>query len=274
MKMEQFGPWLVWFWHAYQAPVVAALALLGAAAALRVLRGTAPAAVAPALAAGVGWLVLLWRPSPDLLLHPRGWSERLLGVALAATVLALARPGLGGRVARWTPWLLFVLLGWWLATPLGARQEFWRVWLAVAVLAAVLARLVAGDTARSGAAALALWGSLLLLGSPVWAAVAAIPCAVAVTAMLSSRLTPLPPDAWLPFAAALASAGAAASLAGGFAVRGSVGPLDLAALAPVAAAAMQPVMAQRLPRLGTALASAATAGIIACAVWLLARALA
>ena len=273
MKMEQFGRSAIWLWQAYQAPAVAALALLGCVVAARVLRRTTPALVAPALAVGVGWLVLLWRPAPDLLWHPRGWAERLLGAALAAVALAMMRPSLGGRMARWAPLLLFALLGWWLATPLGARQEFWRVWLAASLGAAILARLIAEDAARAGAAALALWGSLLLLGSPVWAAVAAIPAAVGAAAMLLMRVAPLPSGAFLPFAASVASAAAAVSLAGGFAVRGSVGPLDVAALAPLAAAALHPVMARRLARLGSELASLASAVVIVCAVWLLSRAI-
>ena len=273
MNIEQFGPAASWFWHAYQAPIVAALTAVCAFVAGRALGRTAIAHAGSVLAVAVGWLVLLWRPAADLVWRPRGWTERLLGVGVAATVFALSHPALRGRLARWSPWLLFAAAGWWLASPLAARQEFWRVWLAVSVFAAVLARLVGEDASRSHAAALALWGSMLLLGSPVWAAVAAMPAVAALVAIGTGRIAGAAPAAVLPFTVVVACSAAASSLGGGFAVRGGVGPLDVAALSPLLAVLLQPAVTRRFGRLGAVLSSAAAAGAVACAVWLAARAI-
>ncbi len=217
-------------------------------------------AVAASGAAGAlaGWMALLpWASAPRAVLAPRAVPEFLLLPAAAAALAGIAASRLRGRAERWAPWALAVLAGWWLARSAPARPEFWRVWFAV-VLAAWLLTRAAGTSGANGralAAALALWGALLLAGvPPVWAAAAA-----AGAAWLAGGA--LPP-------VLLAALAAAADLGAGRLVQGRVNAVDLACLLAPGAAWLVPWTAARLGRRGRVLAVPAAAALAVGAAWL------
>ena len=269
--------------HAFQPPLVAlgitlALGLIGWATGARWL--VANAAAAGALA---GWMALL--PASAALravLTPRAMADFLLFPAAVVLVAGLAAPWLRGRAERWLPLALAVLAGWWLAGSSPARPEFWRAWFVVSLAAWLLARSVAkpgvgkqgvaergsaGAGGRVLAAALALWGGLLVAGAPpVWLAAALAAAAAALAAW--------PLGGALP-ALLLATVAAAADLGNGRLVRGGLNPADLACLLASGAVWLVPWLTtrfgKRLGRAGTVLAVPAAAALTAGAVWLGAR---
>ena len=133
--------------HAFQPPLLAlgvalALGLIGRAAGARWLLANAGAAGALA-----GWMMLPAGAVLRTVLTPRTMTDFLLLPAAAVLVVGLAAPWLRGRAERWRgraerwlPIALAVLAGWWLAGSAPARPEFWRVWLAVGLVAWLLAR--------------------------------------------------------------------------------------------------------------------------------------
>ncbi len=259
--------------HAYAPPLVAlgtalTLGLIGWAAGARW-----PVASAGAAGALTGWIALLpVAAALRAVLAPRAMADFLLLPAVAVVLAGLASPWLRGRAERWLPVALAVLAGWWLAGSAPARPEFWRVWLAIALAAWLLARVVAaqgsaGPGGRVLAAALALWGGLLVAGAPpVWLVAALVAVAAAMAAWpLGGALPPL----------LLAIVAAAADLAAGRLVRAGLNATDLACLLAPGAAWLMPRMARRfgkrLGRAGTALAVPAAAALMVGAVWLSGR---
>jgi len=255
--------------HAYEPPLVAlgvalVLGLIGWAAGARWLATTAGAAGALA-----GWVALLpLATALRAVLAPRAMADFLLLPAVAVVLAGLAAPWLRGRAERWAPVALAVLVGWWLAGSAPARPEFWRVWLAVGLAAWLLAR-GAGQGAPGGggrvlAAALALWGGLLVVGAPpVWIAAALVAVAAALAAWpLGGALPPL----------LVASVAAASDLGTGRLVRAGLNAADLACLlafgAPWLARWTGMRSGKRLGRAGPAVAVVASAGLAAGAAWL------
>jgi len=276
--------------HAFQPPLVAlgvalALGLIGWATGARWL--VANAAAAGALA---GWMALLpASATPRAMLTPRAMADFLLFPAAAVLVAGLAAPWLRGqaerwrgRAERWLPLALAVLAGWWLAGSSPARPEFWRAWFVVSLAAWLLARAVAkpgvgkqgvaergsaGAGGRVLAAALALWGGLLVAGAPpVWLAAALAAAAAALAAW--------PLGGALP-ALLLVTVAAAADLGNGRLVRAGLNPADLACLLAPGAVWLVPWLTtrfgKRLGRAGTVLAVPAAAALTVGAVWLGAR---
>ena len=255
--------------HAFQAPLVAlgvtlVLGLIG-----RVTGARWPVASAGAAGALTGWMALLPATAAlQAVLAPRGMAEFLLLPAAAVLMAALAAPWLRGHAERWLPIALAVLAGWWLARSPPAQPEFYRVWLAVGLAAWLLARGVAAQGSASGgrvlAAALALWGGLLVAGaSPVWLAATLVAVAAAAAAW--------PLGGALPALLLMTVAGAA-DLATGRLVRAGLNTTDLACLLAPGAVWVAPWLTTRFPkrfgRMGTALAVPGAGALMVGAVWL------
>ncbi len=252
--------------HAYAPPLAAvsvavALGLIGRAGRRPLL------AAAGAGGALAGWAALLPMAAVfQALLAPRAVPDVLLLPALAATLAGLARSWLGERARRWEVVALIVLAGWWLARSVPARAEFWRVWLAVGLVAWLLTRAL-GQPAQGGrmlAAALALWGGLIVAAAPpVWIAAALAAAAAALGAWcLGAALPPV----------LVATVLAATVLGAGRLVRGGVNATDLACVLALGAAWLAPWIEVRLGRrlgpAGPAVAALGTAVLAATAVWL------
>lgn len=237
--------------------VVLSMALLGRVVARP---GFGPAAAAAGVLAG--WAALLPAQAWRAVLTPRGMMDALLLPAVAAVLLGLLSPWLRGRAERWGPVLLILLTGWWVAG--AGRAEFWRVWLVVGLAAWALGRGATG--ARVTAAALALWGGLVLAGAPaMWIAAALV--AVAASGAVWAAGGVLPP-------VLLVAVAACADLAAGRLVRGRVTAVDVACVLAVAAAWLVPVLAPRLGRrTGPLLAVPVAAAAVVGAGWVVARAL-
>jgi hypothetical protein len=256
---------------AYAAPLLAlAVAITGSLLCGAKTRGAWLPANA-ALAALAGWALLL--PASSLVragLAPRARPEALLAPAAACVIGAALVAWRGGKLGRWMPVLLAVFAGWWLARASAGRTEFWRVWVAVALLAAALSRAIAGQPVRGLACALALWGGLVLAGTaPVWIAAALVAVFVWVGLLLSRSGAALP-------SAVMAALIGGADLAGGRLVRGRLDATDLACLlavaAPLIAGAAEARIGKRWGRAGPVLASVAGAAVAVALTWLVRRA--
>jgi len=250
--------------HAYAPPMVA---LVGALA-LGLIGKAGPrwfVGAAGAVGAFAGWTALLpVSAALRAVLTPRAMADFLLLPAAAVALSGLAAPWLRGRAERWLPLTLGVLAGWWLAGSAPARPEFWRVWLAIAVVAWALARSVDPDKngGRALAAALALWGGLLVAGAPpVWNAAALVAVAAAAAAWcLGGALPPV----------LVVTVAAAADLGAGRLVRAGLNAADLACLLALGAAWLTPWAEARLgmrlgparPAGGAALAAALAIGAV------------
>ncbi len=258
--------------RAYEPPLLA----LGVALILGLIGRTTgarwPVASAGATGALAGWMALLpVAAALRAVLAPRAMADFLLLPAAAVTLAGLASPWLRGRAERWLPAALAMLVGWWLAGSAPARPEFWRVWLAVSLAGWLLARSVAVTENAGGrvlAAALALWGGLLLAGSPpVWLAAALVAVAAALAAWPFGGALP---------ALLLTTVAAAADLATGRLVRAGLNATDLACVLAPGAAWLAPWVTtrfgKRLGRAGTVLAAPVAAALTVGAAWLCARA--
>jgi len=254
--------------RAYALPLLAPLLALGVTFALGLIGKLGPRwLMGAAGAAGTlaGWAALLPAAAAfRAALAPHAVADFLLLPAVAVTLAGFAAPWLQGRAERWLPLALAVLAGWWLAGSAPARPEFWRVWLAVAVAAWVLARSV-GPAANGGrmlATTLALWGGLLMAGAPpVWIAAALVAVAAAAAAWcLGAALPPV----------LMAIMAAAADLGAGRLVRTGFNSADLACLLAFGAVWLAPWVEARLgkrlglarPTVAAALTAALTTGIV------------
>ncbi len=254
---------------AYMAPLLASGVALALGLAGRATGARWPIAASGAMGALAGWMALLpWGAALRAVLTPRAMTDALLLPAAAAALAGIASAGLRGRAERWLPWALAVLAGWWLAGSTPARPEFWRVWLAVVLAAWLLGRGVGGAGApgaggRAMAAALALWGGLLLAGAPpVWVAAALVAAAAGAAWPLGGALPPV----------LLATVAAAADLGAGRLVQGRLNAVDLACVLAPGAAWLAPRMAGRFgagrPGAGRVLAVPAAAALTAGVAWL------
>ena len=217
-----------------------------------------------------GWAVLL--PISGLLRaawSPRNGPELLLLPAAASVLAGLAAGRLRGRLQRWAPALLAIFTAWWLATSPLARPEFWRVWFVAAFLTWPLSRAIAGQAARGLASGLALWGGLVLAGSPSSWIGGALVYAASWAGLLPAGAGAIP--------SALAAATiAGADLAAGRLVRGGLDFADYVCLGATAAPALTGPIATRLGRAGgfaNVLAAIAAALLTFGGAWILYRAL-
>jgi hypothetical protein len=215
--------------------VAIAVALLG-----RALRSSTLRASAPAFGMVVGWAAVAAGSGPALRFAP----ERLAFLPVAALLAgSLAGPA-GSRRA----WAATALLGcfcvWWLAgSPHGGGGLLadWPALLAVALLAAGLARGITQPAWVAVAEAATLWLALLVahVAAP-WPTIALVPLAAAAALVGRSNQA----AAVLTVHAGILGATAAALLGAGGVAAFRPGFADLAALAPVAVAWLTP----RLPK--------------------------
>ena len=252
---------------AYAPPLLAFSVALALCLAGRATGARWPVAASGAMGALAGWLALLpWAAAPRAVLTPRAMTDFLLLPAAAAALAGIIAARLRGRAERWLPWALAVLAGWWLAGSAPARPEFWRVWLAVVLAAWLLARVAGGSGTpgaggRAMAAALALWGGLLLAGAPpVWVAAALAAAGAGLAWPLGGALPPV----------LLATVAAAADLGAGRLAQGRLNTADLACLLAPGAAWLVPRVAAR-GRAARVLAVPAAAALTAGAAWIAGR---
>lgn len=223
-------------------PVLAAAAVAGAGSAVARGKWAGLAGLPGAAGALAGWALLMPAPAWRAALQPRTMPEHLLAPALAIVLLAAAGPRLHGWLARWVPVAVAALCGWWLARS-GGRLEFWRVWASFGAAAWLLARVSAGQAARTWAASLAAWGGLAATGTP---SVLTVPGLVLVAALAPSALL----GARTGSAPALLAAVflADADLAIGRLPQGGMNGADLACLAALAAPVLAWALERRLGR--------------------------
>jgi hypothetical protein len=234
-------------WHTYEPPLLALAASLALMLAGRVLAGRARGATrlaASAAAAGalLGWWVQLaglrrWRA----LFDPASTAQHLLLVAVVALGTGLLAPRLR---ERWLVAAGAVLAGWWVARSPVSGEQFWRAWLVIGLLVALLAR--AGDAIRVGAVPLALAAGLCATGAPApWLGVALTGAAAALPVLVAHEVPAL------PLAILGATTVGAADLGAGRLARGGFGPVDaaclLALLAPLAVALARGRMRRAAP---------------------------
>ena len=254
-------------WAAHRAPLLASALALAVALLATALRRPALAAAAGPVGVAVGWAALAAvGGAPRLALSPRTLPERLLLPAALALVAVAVLPLARGRWATAGWMLLGALIGWWLAGTPAARVEFWRVGAACTLLAWALAASAGRDAGPAAAAALTLWGALLLVGAPAMSLGAASVVAAAALGSLVAR--PWPPAPALAVLAAAAAA--AASLGGGRLVRGQVAAVDVACLAAAVAPWLVRPIGGLVPRAAW-LAPFAAAAAATGAAWAIAR---
>ena len=167
---------------------------------------------------------------------PRVLSDHLLFVAFAGLGFALLSIRFRGR---WTGIALAMLMAWWVAQAPPARPEFWRAGLVITIYAMLLVhRPPASMLVASLVGAATLW----LVREPNWAMAALV--GAAVSACVVGRAGPV-----APAGAFLAAVMALATLASGRVMSGRLGPVEAAALAPLAAVAIWPWISRRWTRL-------------------------
>ncbi|MGI4951756.1 MAG: hypothetical protein ACRYGM_08115 [Janthinobacterium lividum] len=227
---------------AHTLPVLAAAAVAGAGSAIARGKWAGWAGLPGAAGVLAGWVLLMPAPAWRAALQPRTLPEHLLAPTLAIVLLAAAGPHLHGRLARWAPVAVAALCGWWLARSAG-RVEFWRVWAGFGAAAWLLARVSAGQAARTWAAPLAAWGGLAATGAPsaLTAPGLVLAAALAPSALLGARAGPVPA---LLAAVFLADA----DLAIGRLPQGGVNGADLACLAALGAPVLAWALERRLGR--------------------------
>ena len=234
-------------------------------------RGKGWAATTASMALFAGWALL--QPVsllPRVIWAPHRGAETLLAPALACVAGMALVAWRGGRQSRLVAVLMAGFAGWWVARDGVGAADFWRVWFGVAVLAALLSRVMRARADRLLMIAAALWGALGVAGAGSGFMMAALVAAAAAAGLLASSTQAVP-------AAAVAALIGATDLAGGRLLRGHLDAIDLACLAALLAPSASDLISKRLnrlPNLPAAILSGAigVAGAVA-AVWLLRRAL-
>lgn len=171
------------------------------------------------------------------------------GVVAIEAVLAWR----AGRNSRWLGFAAAALVGWWLARIAAVPGEFWRVWILVGLLVAVVAWVVQQQPSRALALAVALWGGTVVTGFPIGWMVAA-----AVLAATCAGLSAAGASVTVP-SALVAAVLAGVDLARGRAARGHVDGADLVCLLALAAPFLAGGMQKRLGPQAAAVAAAAVA---------------
>ena len=252
-------------WQQQRAPVVAAGVALAAWLLGRLLRAAWLQAAAAGLSLCAGWALALG----GLALAPHGPAERLPMLALVALALGLAAD-LAGRAAVLAEIVLAIASGWWLAGAPRFHAEALPPLLSMAGLALGLLVALRLLRAPSGpwsicAAALALWGALVVTGVPaLWAGLALVLLAASLGQLAAPGAAAV---VRLPMAAGLAGLAGLALLVLGRLGRGGVSRVDLVALAPLLALWAMPRLAARLPWAGGVAAALAAASLAVGVVW-------
>jgi hypothetical protein len=243
--------------HEFRAPLFA----LGVALALRLAGVALKRDWLVALACGggllAGWWVLTGHGfSADALLAPHSAAGRLILVALAGALVALASAmALAGRGLM--PVVLALFTGWWLSGgphSLAGLERTWPVLTCVALVVWAACRLLEdGDFWRALAAALALCVSLFAVGAgPFWLLLALVPAASLVALAPGGRM---PTGALLPAAAGMMAAGSAAVLVAGRLPHEGIGRIDIAAAAPLLVLWLGPRLGRAAPPVASLLAA-------------------
>lgn len=216
------------------------------------------------LACLAGWAALEpvagWRGTA---LSPGFGAGMLLVPAAGVAAIEALQVWRAGRNERWLGFAATALVGWWLARSAAVAGEFWRVWIVVGLLVAVVAWVVRQQPMRGVALSLALWGGMLVVGFPIgWLLTAAVLAAASAGLLVSGSAAAIP-------SALVAAVLAGADLARGRATRGHLDGADivclLALVAPLVAALVQPRLGKRVailaPLVGAAVAVALAWGL-------------
>ena len=219
-----------------------------------------------ALACLAGWAALEplagWRAAA---LWPGVGAGMLLVPAAGVAAIEALQAWRAGRNERWLGFAATALVGWWLARVAAVPGEFWRVWIVVGLLVAVVAWVLRQQPMRGLAMSLALWGGMLVVGFPIgWVLTAAV-LAAAWAGLVAVRSAAAVPSALV--AAVLAGA----DLARGRAARGHMDGADLVCLLAVGAAIVAAVVQRWLGKRTAVLASLAGAGVAVSLAWGLRR---
>jgi hypothetical protein len=238
-------------WRGALVALVAALAL---AIGGRVLRLPALGFAASALGIAAGWA---WMTHPFA--WPAGLADRLPEVALLALAVAYLEQARSLQRIRVPLILAFALIsGWWLAGAPRSMAGLVQAWVSIAIptglIAASALLMSEPDAWGLAAASLALAAALHAVSAPaIWALLALVPAAATLGALAAPgrERPPLP---------AAAGIGAVAGGAVAMAVlmrHARIGPIGLAALAPLLAAWWSVRLARRFRLLGRAAPAAA-----------------
>ncbi|MGI4798947.1 MAG: hypothetical protein ACRYF2_14090 [Janthinobacterium lividum] len=216
------------------------------------------------LACLAGWAALEpvagWRGAA---LSPGFGAGMLLVPAAGVAAIEALQVWRAGRNERWLGFAATALVGWWLARSAAVAGEFWRVWIVIGLLVAVVAWVVRQQSMRGMALSLALWGGMLVVGFPVgWLLTAAVLAAASAGLLASGSAAAIP-------SALVAAVLAGADLARGRATRGHLDGADIVCLlalaAPLVAALVQPRLSKRVailaPFVGAAVAVALAWGL-------------
>ena len=216
------------------------------------------------LACLAGWAALEpvagWRGAA---LSPGFGAGMLLVPAAGVAAIEALQVWRAGRNERWLGFAATALVGWWLARSAAVAGEFWRVWIVIGLLVAVVAWVVRQQPMRGVALSLALWGGMLVVGFPIgWLLTAAVLAAASAGLLASGSAAAIP-------SALVAAVLAGADLARGRSTRGHLDGADivclLALVAPLVAALVQPRLGKRVailaPLVGAAVAVALAWGL-------------
>jgi hypothetical protein len=266
-------------WHEFRGPLFGLATALGLALASRFLRSSLLAVGAGGAGVVAGWYAVggrLWvtpaRPS----------AGDLASVAAVALAIGLLSVWLGGRNRGvvFGALLAAAVTGWWLAGAPRSPPDLLRAWpagLCAGVAVLLYARGLAADVpdplrlALTGLTMAASFHVAML--PPVWVQLALVPAAASLALF---ALPPVPGLAALPIAVDIAAVGSLAVIDFGRLPHLRVGPVDVAAVAPLFALWLAPHLASRIGFAGrAAMASARVlAALIATGgVWLAVRVL-
>jgi hypothetical protein len=235
-------------WEPYHAPLIAFAVALGLAVAGRFLRASLLAAAAGGAGVVAGWYAAtgrLWT------IAPTASVEELTGLAAITLLIGVLCAWRDLGRLTWIGGLIAALVAGWLLSGaprhLAALRADWPIGLGVVIAVLVFAQVLAGKTLeplRLALGALTFAAGLHLVGvPPLWTQLALVPAAAAL-AMLA--LPPTPGLAALPVAADIAVLGCLAVIAMGRLSRPGFGAIDAAALSPLLAVWLLPVVTARL----------------------------
>lgn len=242
----------------WRAALIAILVALATAIAGRLLGLRRLGAAACGLGLAAGWASLSNLPA-----WPRGLPDRLPEFALISVPFVFVLGGGWAKRAQIPAVLAMALLGaWWLAGAPRQVPDLLQNWRTMAVLAGWIGGscllLAEADSWRVAAAALALWAALNAVAAPpIWTALALVPAVAVVGAWFAAGSQ----QALLPAAAGIGAIAGGTMAAAGLLRQGRLAPVDLVALAPLAAAWFAARILPRFRRLGGAASPAA--GILA-----------
>ncbi len=263
--------------HDFRAPLIGFAVALGLAFARRFTRSGLLAAAAGGAGVVAGWYAISGRL---LVTSPRSSVDRLTLVAAVALFIGLLCTWLGrNRGARLGLGLAAAFTGWWLCGAPRTQQDLLQTWpiglgAGVAVLLYVRSLTDALDPLRLVLTALTMAASFhVVMLPPIWIQLALVP---ALAALALFALPAMPGLVALPIAADIAAVGSLVVIDFGRLAHLRVGPVDVAAAAPLFALWLAPHLTSRLRfagRAASASASVLTALLATGAAWIASRTL-